>query len=164
MNQILFCSSWFASILICIICYINYDPKYIILYFFTFLGIITSILNHGYYTNPDKLLIQYGDACSEILTIDESVGTVGTVGTKGMFNTYYKLLDRSMIAINTLIYLYFIYVLENPLYIIIGSVFICNALFCYFVSKLMEDSAVKNSLHVFSHLFATSLFYFIHIF
>jgi len=116
-------------------------------------------------------------------------------GTEAKVSTYYKSLDRTMIATNTLIYLYFIYLLENPLYIIISSVFICNALFCYFVSKLLDDSsgrnetaqrdlrsievtdtetvafgtevkvsAVKNSLHVFSHLFATSLFYFIHIF
>ena len=176
MNQILFYSSCFTAFVICIICYINYDPEYIILYFFTFLGIVTSILNHGYYTNPDKLLQQYSDVSSEIDDVVGPNGTNGPIETKGTietnetkgsintFNTYYKAFDRLMIAMNTLIYIYFIYMLENPLYIIIGSVFICNALFCYFVSKLMEKSPVKTSLHVFAHLFATSLFYFIHIF
>jgi hypothetical protein len=167
MNQTLFYSSCFTAIVICIICYINYDPEYIILYFFTFLGIVTSILNHGYYTNPDKLLEQCCDGSSEIADVIEPASLSSQTepnGTKGTLTTYYKAFDRLMIAMNTLIYIYFISLLENPLYIIIGSVFICNALFCYFVSKLMEKSPVKTSLHVFAHLFATSLFYFIHIF
>jgi len=173
MNQILFYSSWFTAIVMCIICYINYVPEYIVLYFFTFLGIVTSILNHGYYTNPDKLFQQ---SSAEISDVIERFGPVvpvgpvgpkgydGTVGTKDTFAKYYKSLDRSMIAITGFIYLYFIFLLKNPLYIIISSVFIGNSLFCYFISKLMDDSTIQNSLHVFSHLLATATFYFMHIF
>ena len=167
MTPILFYSSWFTAIVMCIICYIYYDPEYILLYLFTFLGIVTSILNHGYYTNPDKLLKQFSTEISDMIepfVPFVSTSYDGTVGTKYKFAKYYKSLDRSMITITVLVYLYFIYLLKNPLYIIISSVFIGNSLFCYFISKLMDDSVIQNSLHVFSHLLATATFYFMHIF
>ena len=164
MTPILFYSSWFSAIVMCVICYIYYDPEYILLYFFTFLGIVTSILNHGYYKNPDELIKQFSTEISDVIEHFVPISYDGAVGTKYKFAKYYKSLDRSMVTITVLVYLYFIYLLKNPLYIIISSVFIGNSLFCYFISKLMDDSVIQNSLHVFSHLLATSTFYFMHIF
>lgn len=47
MNECLLCSSIVTGYLMILIIYNRYNPTYRVLYVFVFLGILTSILNHG---------------------------------------------------------------------------------------------------------------------
>ena len=56
MNKYLLYSSVITGFLLLLIIYNKYNPKYNILYLCIFLGIITSILNHGYYSTKYKYI------------------------------------------------------------------------------------------------------------
>lgn len=61
MNKCLLCSSIMAGFILLFIIYNKYNQQHNILYLFIFLGIITSILNHGFdsisYKYIDRLII-----------------------------------------------------------------------------------------------------------
>lgn len=56
MNKYLLDSSIITGFIILLIIYNKYNPKYKILYLCMFLGIITSILNHGYVSTTYKYM------------------------------------------------------------------------------------------------------------
>ena len=59
MNEYLLYSSIITGCILLLIIYNNYTPKYNILYLFIFLGIITSILNHGFYSITYKYIDRF---------------------------------------------------------------------------------------------------------
>lgn len=56
MNKCLLCSSIVTGFLMILIIYNRYNPTYRVLYVFVFLGILTSILNHGTKKKKNKVI------------------------------------------------------------------------------------------------------------
>ena len=124
-NCLLYSSIITGFILLLIICN-KYNPKYNILYICVFLGIITSILNHGYNSIT------------------------------------YKYIDRLVMGLNIVVFIYFILQTHNNLkiYIIAIIFFSCIA---YLFSKLQKNNIVRNILHSISHLLSVILLYLLHV-
>ena len=108
--------------------------------------LINKIINIKY--NP-KFKILY------ILII---LGIITSILNHSTTNLLLKYLDRLIIIINI------IYIIKQSKYfnsrlVIINLLF---AIFCYLCSKFNSNKIIRNSLHLFSHIFSVILFYFIH--
>ena len=127
MNKYLSYSSIITGLIILLIIYNKYNPKYKILYLFVLLGIITSMLNHG--TNSKE----------------------------------YKYIDRAVIVLNVLVFIYFILQNQYDLNKDKNKILIIIVAGClYLYSKLLNSFILRNSLHSFAHFLCVILLNIMH--
>jgi hypothetical protein len=127
MNEYLFYSSLIVGVLIIGISIELYNPKLLYIYIITYIGIITSIFNHG------------------------------------TSNTYIKGIDRIIMGISIIVYIYYCIQIHNSILKITTLLMIFLMIFMYFLSKIIRSEYADFStiLHITTHIFVGIIFSFI---
>lgn len=119
MNVSLFCSSCIVGIIIIVISLYYYNESRLPFYMITYIGILTSIINHG--------------------------------GS----NEYAKYLDRCIMGIAGIIYLYYSFQIQNDTMKLISISIVCLMTILYFFSKYIKNheknTSLATNIHIITH-------------
>jgi hypothetical protein len=127
MNTKLLYSTIFTALLLLFIILSRYNDSYHMLYFFVFLGVVTSLINHGYSSK------------------------------------YYVYADRFVIAVNVLVFLYYISKIENIHLRATGYCLILLGILSYVISKNISYGESRNIFHIISHINVALLIIILHM-
>lgn len=90
------------------------------------------------------------------------ISIITSILNHGLKSDFYKYLDRYIITISTLIFIYYILLINNIETKILYIIIIAIAIYCYKFSKLSNILLDKNILHALAHFLVTILVYSIH--